>query len=59
MNRAGDLKTLQEARPYIRSALAFLVFMRLGICENDAQYYETADVFLNQLERDLRGEEKS
>lgn len=31
MNRQDDVKVLQEARPFIISVVAFLIFMRFGI----------------------------
>jgi hypothetical protein len=55
-----DLATLKQATPYVRSALAFLLFMRFGLFKGVtpedavAQCYAGADMFLQRLHKDLR-----
>jgi hypothetical protein len=49
---AADLEAIREARPYLRSAIALLIYLRFG-AEPLPQIYETADQFLDQLEKDV------
>ena len=55
MNRTDDLKVLTEGKPFIRSVLAFLIYLRFGRTEikNTPMCYAQADDFINQLEKDL------
>lgn len=51
-NRKADLETLRAARPYLRSGLAFIVWLvRRDIPLEEAP--EWADSFLDTLEQDL------
>lgn len=51
MNRNQDLRDFEEAKPYLRSALAFLAYLRRDTVEG---CYEIADLFLSKLEEDLK-----
>jgi hypothetical protein len=57
-----DLETLKAGKPYLRSILAFLIYMRFGsIPDKDEGMgekplqgaYALADYFLNQLKKDV------
>ena len=64
-SRKDDLKTLEQSRPYIRSLLALLIYLRfgqmrgepqvaaLGVLPNLDLVYETADEFLKRLQKDV------
>jgi len=49
----------KEARPWLRGALAFLVFMRLGDSVSVKNCYEVADEFMITTEKDVRNADKS
>ena len=61
MNRQDDRKVLDEARPFVRSILAFLLYLRFGgppTAPKPANYnigeaYCEADHFLDRLGKDL------
>lgn len=61
MNREEDRENLAEARPYIRSVVALVLFMRFARTDESPRTeqdlvdaaYVTADRFLAQLEKDL------
>lgn len=55
MNRSDYLETLNEAKPFIRSVLTFLICARMGDFREPAieTYYRLADSFIAQLEKDL------
>ena len=48
----ASVEEIKQARPIIRSVLAFLVFMRTGRTPEDGAY-RVADEFLDELESDL------
>ncbi len=56
-NRADDLEMLQEAKPFLRSILAFLVNLRYE--QTVEESYAEADMFLAQLEADLEKDRQS
>ncbi len=71
MNRESDLEVLQEAKPFLRSAVALLLYLRFGSrCAPDrsdmaprtmqeielGRSYEIADMFLALLEADMEKE---
>ena len=56
-----DLVMLQRYRPYLRSALALIIYLRyehgqkdVGVC----LYYNAADEFLDQLGKDVRAQKR-
>ena len=54
MNRKDDLKVLTESKPFIRGALAFLVYLVKAKHQDQIDdCYATVDVFLKHLEEDL------
>lgn len=61
-DRQDDLDTLDKGRPYLRSTLAFLVYLRFGrradsrLVTVDAEMavaYATADGFIGKLTGDM------
>ena len=55
MNRVSDLSTLEEAKPFIRSLAAFVIYLRYGpILRDVKRAYSDADLFLAQLKEDLK-----
>lgn len=56
-SREFDLKTLAQGEPFLRYALAFLIYLRFGTQEADSisDAYVAADIFTNQLTQDLKG----
>jgi hypothetical protein len=52
-DNADDLAVLQQARPYIRSTLAFLLYLRNGIGSDLGEIYSIADQFIEVLEHDM------
>jgi hypothetical protein len=50
-NREEDKATLEEARPFIRSILAFSIYLRYSAKTQDC--YGLADEFIDQLKKDL------
>lgn len=55
MQRAHDLETLNDAKPFLRGVLAFLVY--LVKAKDKAQIedcYTAADRFIGKLEEDLK-----
>lgn len=52
----NDLEVLRKGKPYLRSIVALLVWLRLGEDgkENVKRSYVYADTFLAQLEQDVR-----
>lgn len=52
-NKEVDLATLKQGKPYIRSVLAFILRLRFGNWDV-SNCYTTADVFITQLERDIK-----
>lgn len=48
-----DLETLKQAKPYIRSILAFLLKLRVPTNPATSCYCD-ADDFISQLERDVK-----
>ena len=59
MSKEEELVILQRYRPYLRSALAFIIYLRyehgqkdVGVC----LYYNAADEFLHQLKKDVEGQ---
>ncbi len=54
-NRPDDLEMLQDAKPFLRSILAFLLYLRFGQNTTEAGY-PMADYFLSRLEADLEKE---
>lgn len=63
MKRQDDLATLNAAKPFMRSVLAFIIYLRYGsplVMPEDlrpkgfAIAYAIADHFIGQLEKDLR-----
>jgi hypothetical protein len=58
LNKSEDLEVIRQARPYVRSILAFVAFLRWGREKRDAAFcYEMADVFLDQLRADVKKQE--
>lgn len=63
----SDLATLQQARPYIRSLAAFVLYLTgryYNRTTSDKEtilkdVYQSADCFLNQLEADIKDNAKS
>jgi hypothetical protein len=54
MNRTDDKQVLAEAKPFIRSVLAFLMFTFRGTgLASIGQCYGDADTFIAELEKDL------
>ncbi len=51
MDRISDLDTLKDAKPFLRSILAFLVYLRYASPYDTC--YAKADSFIAQLEADL------
>lgn len=47
-----DLAVLAQARPYIRTIAAFLIYLRYG---DDVNGYQMADEFIDQLKQDMGG----
>lgn len=57
MNRKDDLATLQDAKPFLRSAIALAIFLRRGADHEYPDFeYQTADRFIARLEADLTKE---
>lgn len=52
-NKEVDLETLKQGRPYIRSILAVVFKIRFSTWDT-TQCYTQADVFIKQLERDVK-----
>ncbi len=59
-NKQGILETLEEARPFIRSIVAFVAYLRFssGMVHPSAgpnldRYYMIADAFVNRLKGDV------
>lgn len=50
-NRKDDLEILENGLPFIRSLVAFLIYLRFG----GDRHYEMADRFIEQLKQDLQG----
>lgn len=48
----ANIETLKAARPYMRSALAFIIWMKTGDTSLEISYL-TADHFLNTLQKDV------
>ena len=59
MPRLDDLEDLKQAEPFVRSALAFMLFLRFGApgaVRQEVSFnfcYELADLFLASLKTDL------
>lgn len=53
-NIEKDLETLEQAKPYIRSILAFILKLRMGSTWGEDTCYKTADSFIRQLEYDVK-----
>jgi hypothetical protein len=54
-NVNDDLEVFEQARPYIRSVLAFLVLLRFGEFPTRPNTpYEVADTFLDRLRTDIQ-----
>lgn len=58
MSKPDDLDVLQAAKPFVRSILAFILFIRFaqpGTNEKELvnASYDTADTFINKLENDI------
>lgn len=51
----ADVEELRKARPYIRSVLAFLIYMRYEGAPSDMSY-RIADAFIDQLAADLEAQ---
>lgn len=54
MDRKDDLEVLKQAKPFIRSILAFIVYVRFGTMRSTDECYINADKFIDRLEKDLR-----
>ena len=57
LSRGGsDEEVLKKGLPYVRSILAFCCFMKFGGDMKDGIFsgYKMADVFINQLKKDLK-----
>ena len=51
--RSEDLEAFEQAEPYLRTALAFLIHMRFNYMSGIDVAYRDADLFLDQLRKDL------
>lgn len=51
VNKKADLESLREARPYLRTGVALIIWLRYR--EPIEEVYEWADEFLNKLEKDV------
>jgi len=58
--KSTDLATLQKARPYLRSAMAFMLYLRFGAGHKEGSMgikiqraYDLANEFLNELTADV------
>lgn len=54
MNRPEDLKTLEEGKPFIRSVVAFILYLRFGSTWPIDSCYRKADEFIGALKNDLK-----
>lgn len=53
-NPADDLAILQHARPYIRSIVAFVIYLRYQYMPNPIdEAYKIADKFIARLKEDV------
>jgi hypothetical protein len=52
-----SIETLNEIKPMLRSLAAFAIYLRYGLEPNVA--YARADVFLKQLDQDVKGKARS
>jgi hypothetical protein len=52
-----NIETLNEIKPIVRSVAAFIIYLRYGLEPNVA--YARADVFLKQLDKDVKGKASS
>lgn len=50
----SDLETLQKGKPYLRSIVALVLHLRFGSMLTVQDAYVKADMFLKQLERDVK-----
>ena len=59
MNRKADLEVLESAKPFVRGAVALLIFLVKGKAKEQIDAcYEAADIFIGQVERDLKAGDK-
>lgn len=56
MNVEKDLETVRQARPYIRTVMAFLFSLKEPYASVQS-CYGRADMFLDQLEKDIEAGE--
>ncbi len=60
-DRADRLELLEEARPIMRTGIALLDFLRQGTYITNSrkgelfEHYRIADLFIEQLKKDLEG----
>jgi hypothetical protein len=54
MSTQADLETPKQGKPYIRSILAVLFKLRFGSMWDKDDCYKQADLFVKQLEDDVR-----
>lgn len=57
MKRKEDIEVLKQARPYLRSLLAFIIYLRWGKYPHDKKFaYREADEFVRDLEQEVEAD---
>lgn len=53
VDHTEDLKTLEQGEAFVRSVLAFLLYLRFGSAREIDNCYVTSDKFIKKLKEDL------
>jgi len=51
-----DKEILLKAQPYLRTALAFILYLRFGPGESKDDCYKAANLFLDRLYKDVKSQ---